>query len=125
MSISDSVTADDVAQIFLDCGQNAAITEIVRSYDPQTGREDRLSFSHPVSVVLLSQQARQTSATAVCDSWVQRGMLLRRTEVPPTISLTAAQLVLEGRKYEIRSVVESSMTGVLLLDCVSDSLAAH
>jgi hypothetical protein len=125
MGISESIILGDVEQIFLDCGRDAELAEVFETYDPRTGRREQADFRYPVNVVVLPEQIRPTAATAASAPWGRRRFLLRRSDAPATLSLTAAKLIFEGTNYEISSFSESALTGVLLLECVSSRVAGE
>ncbi|SFH68528.1 hypothetical protein [Planctomicrobium piriforme] len=119
MSVPTSILTADSDQLFADWGETIQFEEVLRRYDVATGREEDRVFRSTLTAVrqtLAQQPVEGISATL---SLTRRQYLVRARDLPAGAKLTSARLAVDETQFEIRTVTESQMPGVLLLDCIS------
>jgi hypothetical protein len=121
MTLVTDLAAADADRIFLDWGRTAQLVEVVQYYDPDSGRLEESEFAMEVQVVFGPGQPRDRVDVVAATPVIDRLFLIREADLPARLALTSARLRLDERIYEIRSVVPSSLTGVIALECVAEN----
>jgi hypothetical protein len=115
-----TITTADRDCIFADWGIPAVLEEVSRYFDPETGQLEESETATDVTVIAGPDESQPQDQTRALLPGHQRTFLVREQELPSGISLPSARIRFDGQVYSVNSTSESSLNGVLALECVSD-----
>ncbi len=108
----------DTSQIFSDWGERIQLAETLQHYDAASGILDEHVYTQFLTALRQDEKAHSVSATNATLSLTRRCYLVRRSDLPAELTLTSARLIADSTTYEIQSVTESQVPGLLLLECI-------
>ncbi len=120
MTFLPQLASQDWQQSLNDWGRPVTLQEVRQDYDPTSGQLRESTFSTTLQAIRQSEQVRTTSSTATMNL-TRRWFLVRAEDVPCGMVLTSARLMAEETRFEIATVTESAIPGVLRLECVAHS----
>lgn len=123
-SIADLSYAD-VSLAFTDWGRTAELIETVASYDPATGQLEATETVTTIVVIPVDSSISQWSSTTSLVPIGRRTYLVRKSDLLSGTVPTSARIQIDSRTYEIQSVSETSLNGVLALECATDGRHDH
>lgn len=112
----------DAERMFLDWGEPARLLEVSARFKVESGRMEEYTGITNISVIRTEDHPHLVGHISATLSLTRKLLLAQRLEIPETVALTSARLVLDETTYEISQVRESNQAGVLVLECVQSGL---
>lgn len=120
MSSMSNITQSDTSRIFADWGRAATLIEVFPFYDPATGQLEESESTTEIVAIPTETSSRQMTASTAHLPIVHQTLLVRESELPSGIALTSSRIRWIAQTLEIVAVCESSLQGVLALQCATD-----
>lgn len=122
MAIPADLLIADVDRIFQDWGDPAQFEEVARIYDPDSGRLNEAVVSTEIMVVCGADHPRPLADMAASLSMIDKLFLVRQRDLPTASSSLGGRIRLAGIAYEIRARRPAALSGVVVLECVTDQM---
>lgn len=112
----------DTERLFADWGEAALFQEVTRQFDVTAGAMRELSYSRRLNVIRGEDRPQLAGDVSATLSLTRRLVLVRACDLPTGAIVESARMILEETPYEIRSVRESNQAGVMVLECLRQSV---
>ncbi|WP_437186940.1 hypothetical protein SH668x_000311 [Planctomicrobium sp. SH668] len=118
-AILTQIVNSDLQLMFADWGKPARYDILNRQYNVLTGVVDEYVESREVTVIALRRRERKQTEMSASSTDLECQFLVPDSMLPNRIPLSNARLVQGGETFEICTVAETEVTGLVLLNCVA------
>jgi len=114
--------ACDLDQVFADWGESATLLEVRQQYNVESGQMSETTFASPISVLRGEDRPQLIGEISATLSLTHRLVLVRSETLPDLKQVERARLLFEETPYEIRTARESNQAGLVVLECVRNTI---
>ncbi|WP_437206451.1 hypothetical protein [Planctomicrobium sp. SH664] len=123
MSAIQQMALASTQQMFADWSEPAMLVEVSRYYDPETGQLEESEFATELPVLVLEGSSEERKQPVADAPLLRVTLLVREADLPRQIALTSARLRLREFTVEVHSLVDSSLPGILALECRGERMS--